>query len=332
MSAREPGYLHTGTIKYADLQSIFPFDNQLVLCSIKGRDLVSRFLETSNSSYFIFCGSYGNSIRGDIDPDGTYYLVTDTYSSGYAPNRLTEIARYDEDVFARDLLADYIREGNFDTGTEGYTSIAEILAIGANMPANSQTLSSYRVRGEIVEIYNTTYGNMILSDGQGNLLTVYGVNAEDGTRYDRMSDKPQVGDIVVLEAPIKRYVNNSSGEDIIELFQSYLVEKTQVTAIEEILSIGAGLADNAETEEKYRVYGEIVEIYNTTYGNMILSDGQGNLLTVYGVYDADGTRYDAMSSQPQVGDMIIVEAPIKRYVNEMRGENIIELFQATLIR
>jgi len=224
MSAREPGYLHAGTIVYGDLQQIFPFDNERVLCSIQGRDLVNKFLETTNSSYFIFCGSYGNSIRNDIDPDGTYYIITDTYSSNYAPNRLTEIARYDANVFARDLLAEYIKAGNFDTSTGELTSIEQILYLGSNMPANSQTLDAYRVRGKIVEIYNTTYGNMILSDGQGNLLTVYGVNAADGTRYDRMSDKPQVGDIVTLEAPIKRYVNANTGEDIIELFQSVLIE------------------------------------------------------------------------------------------------------------
>ncbi len=223
MSAREPGYLHPGTITYGDLQAIFPFDNELVLCSIKGRDLVSKFLETNNRSYFICCGEYGNSIKNNVDPDATYYLITDTYSSSYAPNRLTEIERYDADVFARDLLAEYIKEGHFDMSGGDLTSIAEILAIGANMQANAQTQGVYRVRGEIVEIYNTIYGNMILSDGQGNLLTVYGVSDADGTRYDRMSDKPQVGDIVTLEAPIKRYVNANTGEDIIELFQSYLV-------------------------------------------------------------------------------------------------------------
>lgn len=223
MSAREPGYLHAGTIIYGDLQQIFPFDNELVLCSIKGRDLVSKFLETNNSSYFIFCGTYGNSIRDNVDPDGTYYLITDTYSSSYAPNRLTEIERYDAGVYARDLLAEYIKAGNLDTSTGELTSIPEILEIGSNMGANWQTVESYRVRGEIIEVYNTTYGNMIIRDADGNTLTVYGVSDANGTRYDGMSNPPQVGDVVILEAPIKRYVNANTGEDIVELFQSFLV-------------------------------------------------------------------------------------------------------------
>jgi hypothetical protein len=39
-----------------------------------------------------------------------------------------------------------------------------------------------------------------------------------------MADPPQVGDTVTLEAPIKHYVNASTGEDFVELFQSILIE------------------------------------------------------------------------------------------------------------
>jgi hypothetical protein len=62
---------------------------------------------------------------------------------------------------------------------------------------------------------------MIIKDEQGNTLTVYGVSDANGTRYDKMSNPPKVGDVVTLEAPIKHYVSGS--EVIIELFQSYLV-------------------------------------------------------------------------------------------------------------
>lgn len=111
MSARSPYNLYAGEVTYGDLQTILPFDNQLTLCSIKGKYLRSKFLETSNDRYYIFCGDYGNSIRINIDPNATYYLVTDSYSAYYAPNNLTVIAEYDPNVFARDLLADYIESG-----------------------------------------------------------------------------------------------------------------------------------------------------------------------------------------------------------------------------
>ena len=114
MSARSPYNLPAGEVTYGELQSILPFDNQLTLCSVKGRYLKSKFLETNNDRYYIHCGDYGNSIRDKIDPNATYYLITDSYSAYYAPNNLTVIAEYDPNIFARDLLADYIEAGGFD--------------------------------------------------------------------------------------------------------------------------------------------------------------------------------------------------------------------------
>lgn len=113
-SVRSPGSLAAGEVTYGMLQSLFPFDNELVLCSIKGRDLQKRFFETSNDNYFLGLGDYGQQVRGNIDPNATYYVVVDTYTSLYAPNNLTEVARYGEAVYTRDLLADYIKAGGME--------------------------------------------------------------------------------------------------------------------------------------------------------------------------------------------------------------------------
>ena len=113
MSTRSPYNLYTGEVTYGDLQTILPFDNQLTLCSIKGSYLRSKFLETNNENYFIYCGEYGNSIRDNIDRNATYYLITDSYTAYYAPNHLTVVEEYDPTVFARDLLAAYIEAGHF---------------------------------------------------------------------------------------------------------------------------------------------------------------------------------------------------------------------------
>lgn len=113
MSVRSPYNLDPGDVTYGLLYSLFPFDNQLVLCSIKGRDLQNRFFESDNDRYYIGYGEYGRQLKNNIDPNGTYYVVVDTYSSQYAPNKLTEIERYDETTFARDLLAEYAKAGGF---------------------------------------------------------------------------------------------------------------------------------------------------------------------------------------------------------------------------
>ena len=114
LSARDPGYLAAGELTYKMLYSLFPFDNHLVLCSIKGRDLQSRFFRTSNDRYYISYGSYGANLQNNIDPNATYYVVVDSYTSLYAPNNLTEIDRIDAEIFARDLLADYALAGGFE--------------------------------------------------------------------------------------------------------------------------------------------------------------------------------------------------------------------------
>lgn len=110
-SVRAPGSLETGNVTYSQLQMLMPFDNYLVLCSVQGKDLKEKFLETDNRNYFISYGQYGAQVRENLDPDGTYYIVVDSYTSTYGPNHLTEIVRYTEDLFARDLLAEHIKAG-----------------------------------------------------------------------------------------------------------------------------------------------------------------------------------------------------------------------------
>lgn len=112
MTVRSPGYLRSGTLTYADLESVLPFDNKIVLCSIKGRELSNKFINTSNSNYFVYCGEYGQSIKNNINYNETYYVIVDTYTALYAPNKLTVIEEYDSNTFARDLLAEHIKAGN----------------------------------------------------------------------------------------------------------------------------------------------------------------------------------------------------------------------------
>ena len=118
ISVRSPYKLNVGDVKYGDVQSILPFDNQIVLCSISGRDLKNKFFETSNDNYYIAYGEYGKSVKNNIDLNKTYYVIADTYSSSYAPNRLTVVASYEDGVYARDLLAQYIKDGGFTSQTD----------------------------------------------------------------------------------------------------------------------------------------------------------------------------------------------------------------------
>ena len=113
LNTRAPYDLAKGDVQYSDLQMLLPFDNQIVLCSIKGSDLLNRFINTSNSSYYIALSDYGNGVKNSIDRNATYYIITDSYCASYAPNRLTVVETYDQTTFARDLIADYIQGGGW---------------------------------------------------------------------------------------------------------------------------------------------------------------------------------------------------------------------------
>ncbi len=112
ISVRSPYELPAGEVKYAQLQSIFPFDNDLVLCSVKGSDLLAKFINTTNDKYYICCSDDLSVL--DVEPNGTYYVVVDTYTAYYAPNRLTVVEEYEKGIYARDLLAIFIAAGGME--------------------------------------------------------------------------------------------------------------------------------------------------------------------------------------------------------------------------
>ena len=114
LRTRSPYNLSAGEVTYGQLQSLFTFDNQLTLCSVKGSDLKRKFLETDNADYFISLSDYGNSIRNKIDNNATYYIIVDDYTATYKYNNLTIVAKYTPNVYARDLLAEYVRQGGLE--------------------------------------------------------------------------------------------------------------------------------------------------------------------------------------------------------------------------
>ena len=107
---RNPYNLNAGSVLYSDVYSLLPFDNDLVLCSISGADLLSKFINTTNSDYYIAAGVDINTLKNSISSGKTYYIVVDTYTSSYTYNNLTEVARI-SGLYARDLFAEYVRDG-----------------------------------------------------------------------------------------------------------------------------------------------------------------------------------------------------------------------------
>ena len=218
LKTRSPYDLAAGEVTYADILSLLPFDNRIVLCSVPGHKLKSQFINTSNSSYHIAYSEYGNSVLNRISDNETYYIVVDTYTAYYKYNGLTIVDFYDENVYARDLFAEKVKEGVFSLNhsTHRTISIPDALSIGETLSANQATKEMYHIKGTVKSVANSTYGNIYIVDEDGNEIYVYGIE-----NYSNMANKPNVGDEVVLCSVIYKYVN---GEKVtIELKNAIIV-------------------------------------------------------------------------------------------------------------
>ncbi len=107
LNVRSPYYVYAGTVQYADLQMVLPFDNPLYLCRIKGSDLKSKFI--NNSDY----AKYSTVTASQVKDNEYYYIVADSWTALYAWAKCEVVEIYDETTFARDLLAQYIRDGGW---------------------------------------------------------------------------------------------------------------------------------------------------------------------------------------------------------------------------
>ena len=109
LKLRNPYQIAAGKVTYADLFSILPFDNDIVLGKIKGSDLKSKFINSTNSAYHCYSTINSNSISNNQ----YYYIIVDSYTSTYKYNNITEVARLGGRIYARDLLAEFVSAGGW---------------------------------------------------------------------------------------------------------------------------------------------------------------------------------------------------------------------------
>ena len=194
-----------------------------------------------------------------------------------------------------------------------YLEIPQANEIGLLQGQNKYTEGKYFVTGVIDSIVNETYGNVYIKDADGNKFYIYGLYSFDGsTRFDKMDPKPAVGDTITVYGVVGTYNGTEA-----QMKNGWVI--TTPAADSELTIPGAnalGLAQGAKkyTTGKYSVTGKIIEIANTTYGNLYIEDAKGNKFYVYGLYSADGAvRFDKMETKPAVGDTITVYGVVGTY-------------------
>ena len=218
-------------------------------------------------------------------------------------------------------------------------TIAEAIKVANSLKADIATAKQYYVTGVIDEVSNTTYGNIYITDGEGNRFYLYGLYILEGNvRYDSMSVKPVVGDTIKVQGAIVNY----NGETP-EMSPAYLVEHNQgsgnqggddpvvydTITIAEAVAMGSDMAHDTITSTKYYISGVIVDIEDTYYGNMTIEDGEGNSIYIYISYEATGEKYFGYyENPPVVGDTIKVLAYVGNYNGaQLKNVWILEYYQ-----
>jgi len=150
---------------------------------------------------------------------------------------------------------------------------------------NTQTLEA--------EVLNTT-GTPAWTSGNTDVAEV--VASEDGLTA-----------VVTAKAMGTATITATVGETTGSIEIAVWPSNEETLTIAEAVALANTRAHNTYTDPQYYVEGTISDLYNTTYGNFHLVDAEGNDLTIYGLYSADGkTRYDSMTVKPVEGDFVRV--------------------------
>ena len=200
------------------------------------------------------------------------------------------------------------------------TTIAEALTLCEQF-VEKPSQDRYYIRGTITEMQNEQYGQMVITDETGSIM-VYGTYSADGAqKFNEMTNKPTVGDEVLIHGTLQNYKGNTkeiqNGRLIDFISNGEEAPKPQLPAFDSTLTIAELLAlpiaDGEVTEGRYYVRGTVESVVNAQYGQMIITDGK-NSISVYGSYSADGaTGYAELAEKPVKGDEVLLYANVKNF-------------------
>ena len=214
MSCRASG-IGPGMVNYADIAQCFPFDNEIVLVSIAGYNFAQTQFITGSSYYFVTWAD--SSVQWNVDSSATYYLVTDTYTSDFYDNYMTIVDYYDiGHTYARDLLAEYVKAGNWDDTSQNQhagtisdpMTIADALEQAALYTSSGQS-QGYFYKGTVSDFadqWSTSTGDLrnvkVCDSGDTNEMVIFylkkfsGANLNNGNwtgQYDLV-----IGDEIIF--------------------------------------------------------------------------------------------------------------------------------------
>ena len=116
----------------------------------------------------------------------------------------------------------------------------------------------------------------------------------------------------VEELPIDADAHNGYNEDFVCDGCKKVIEPAGPTlTIAEAIALAKAIGSGNSTSNTYTVTGVVTEIQNSTYGNLLISDGSKTFL-IYGTYVGE-TKYSDLETKPVVGDTITVSGAVLNY-------------------
>ena len=194
--------------------------------------------------------------------------------------------------------------------------------VGGGISISIDSVDTFTVTATVAEILNEKYGKMNVVDSNGDTLLVYGLKSP--------FTLPTVGDEITLSGNLCKYVGTDNSITLEMKNGVILTEgETGANTVAELLKIAGEFSGEGTDSAIYTVLGTVDEVVNTKYGNLYLTDEEGNRLYIYGLYTENGTRYDGMDVPPEVGNVIIIEGSVTKYI---KSDNtiVIEIKNATL--
>ncbi len=134
-------------------------------------------------------------VVGTYNTFDTICISESTYIS--ADN--TGVSQFPLEFMTKETADNFEQEEGPADPTE-LTAIPKFVEIANKLEdKGAPTIEKYLVKGTITNIVKEDYGNMYIKDAEGNELYIYGLYSKDGsTRYDKLENKPQVGDTITV--------------------------------------------------------------------------------------------------------------------------------------
>ncbi len=104
---------------------------------------------------------------------------------------------------------------------------------------NGEDDKSYRVKGTVTKIVNTTYGNMYINDGTGEAY-VYGTLDASGAEKNFLSLGIEAGDILTVEGPRKTYYGTVELVNVTVISIEKSLIKVDSVSVKEALPVEGG--------------------------------------------------------------------------------------------